>query len=234
MGSELGLGFLAGVASRAVSNPLNLVTMRLQTEKQDAAEAAEKDDSADSEPEATDVLSVVKHLYTERGILGFWRGKFPPNLQYIDYYPNSHWNLLGFETTILLSINPSITLALFQLILRLTRSKSIKPTPKEAFIGGAVSNSIGELTPRLKLDWLTVLTAIAFLYPLILAKTRLQARKTSESTLISVLDEASRSNSLYHGLDLQIAKGFLSQGMTFLVKERSDFQAICQRIVLMF
>ncbi len=62
-------------------------------------------------------------------------------------------------------------------------------------------------------------TAIALLYPLILAKTRLQA-SNRQSSLVTVLDHASRSRTLYQGLDMQIVKGFLSQGVTFLIKER--------------
>ncbi len=73
LGNELLLGFSAGVASRAVSMPLNLITLRLQTEKQEAVDDDE-DEIPDSRPPATDVLSVVKLIYSERGLLGFWRG----------------------------------------------------------------------------------------------------------------------------------------------------------------
>ncbi|KAF9011584.1 mitochondrial carrier [Hymenopellis radicata] len=163
--------------------PLNLITLRLQTEKQEAADDDE-DEILDSRPPAPDVLSVMKLIYSERGLLGFWR---------------------GFETTILLSLNPSITLAFFQFLLRLKRSNSLKSSAKEAFVGGAISNSI----------------AIALLYPLILAKTRLQAGNR-QSNLVTVLDQASRSRTLYQGLDMQIAKGFLSQGVTFFIKERIE------------
>lgn len=96
--------------------------------------------------------------------------------------------------------------------------------PWEAFLGGALSNSI----------------AIFLLYPLILAKTRVQA--SDESNMTEVLKEAfdgtyRGSNpskkgkeveveanpslkGLYQGLDMKIVKGFISQGVTFLVKGR--------------
>ncbi|KAK0459212.1 mitochondrial carrier domain-containing protein [Desarmillaria tabescens] len=191
---ELFLGFIAGVASRAVSMPLNLITLRLQAER----DADDDDDDGDTD-EAQDVglSSVIKFIYSEHGLFGFWR---------------------GFHTTILLSLNPSITLAVFQfyrrVVARLSRSRSstIKPNPKEAFIGGAVSSSI----------------AVAILYPLILAKLRLQAqRKTtsasSAATLGSILLDALKSpGGLYQGLEMQISKGFLGQGVSFLVKERIE------------
>ncbi|KIY65824.1 mitochondrial carrier [Cylindrobasidium torrendii FP15055 ss-10] len=183
MGTELLLGFLAGVSSRAVSNPLNLITLRLQLAKDE--EDGDEESGDTKHPPAT-TTSVVQRIYQEEGLLGFWR---------------------GFGTTILLSINPSITLALFQIFLRLRHSQSLKPTPRQAFLGGAISNSI----------------AIVLLYPLILAKTRLQGDKARrKATLFTVLNEAYTSDTLYHGLGMQITKGFLSQGVTFLVKERIE------------
>ncbi|PBK86990.1 mitochondrial carrier [Armillaria gallica] len=186
---ELFLGFIAGVASRAVSMPLNLITLRLQAERN-----ADNDEENSDEDQAVGLSSVVKLIYSEHGLSGFWR---------------------GFQTTILLSLNPSITLAVFQIYRRVvdrlsrSRSSAIKPSPKVAFIGGAVSSSM----------------AVAILYPLILAKVRLQAqRKTSStSTLGSIILDALRSpGGLYQGLEMQVAKGFLGQGVSFLIKERIE------------
>ncbi|KAK0195939.1 mitochondrial carrier domain-containing protein [Armillaria mellea] len=175
---ELFLGFIAGVASRAVSMPLNLITLRLQAER-----------DADDEENSDEGQEVASY-----GLSGFWR---------------------GFQTTILLSLNPSITLAVFQIYRRVvdrlsrSRSSAIKPSPQEAFIGGAVSSSI----------------AVAILYPLILAKARLQARRktTSTSSLGSILLDASKSpGGMYQGLEMQVVKGFLGQGVSFLIKERIE------------
>lgn len=186
---ELLLGFIAGVASRAVSMPLSLITLRLQAEPD-----ADDDEESPGEEPAVGLSSVVKLIYSEHGLSGFWR---------------------GFQTTILLSLNPSITLAVFQIYRRvvdkLSRSRSsvIKPSPKEAFIGGAVSSSI----------------AVAILYPLILAKVILQAQRktTSTSTLGSIFLGASKSpGGLYQGLEMQVVKGFLGQGVSFLIKERIE------------
>ncbi|KAJ4487053.1 mitochondrial carrier domain-containing protein [Lentinula edodes] len=228
---DLALGFMSGVASRAVSMPLSIITLRLQTGRH---EDSDESGMVNQEPEAREnaVIQTVKKIYEEQGFSGFWR---------------------GFNTSILLSLNPSITLAFFQLfrrLLALIRRRHLNsqpavimdPTPGEAFFGGAISNSI----------------AVALLYPLILSKTRLQASRSrstnsfgssesqstskpktlgavmldayygryhhgtssTSSTSDKQVHRASGINGLYQGLEMQILKGFLNQGVTFLVKGR--------------
>ncbi|KAJ3737699.1 mitochondrial carrier domain-containing protein [Lentinula guzmanii] len=215
---DLALGFLSGVASRVVSMPLSIITLRLQIGRHDS-----EGHNSKREGHHNAVVQAVKEIYEEEGLSGFWR---------------------GFNTTILLSLNPSITLAFYQLFRRLltiTRRSPhtavLDPTPLEAFFGGAVSSSV----------------AVALLYPLILSKTRLQAAHKSSSssesthstvsapTLISIMLDAyeGRYNrdrtqkwdgnegvtgfqGLYQGLEMQILKGFLNQGVTFLVKGRIE------------
>ncbi|KAF7289256.1 hypothetical protein MIND_01387200 [Mycena indigotica] len=192
LGEEILLGFVAGVASRAVSTPLNIITTRLQLET---------DSDEDEVSEASqDVTTIVNRIYREQGLAGFWR---------------------GFKTTLLLCINPALTLGLFQLFRRLVARTNggHEPNPRQAFLGAAVANSL----------------ATSLMYPLILAKTRLHA--TSATSLSQVLRDAyagrSRSSlpttatrasvgGLYQGLEMQIVKGFLSQGVTFLVKGRIE------------
>ncbi|KAJ8076775.1 hypothetical protein AAF712_000395 [Marasmius tenuissimus] len=193
---ELFLGFLAGVASRAISTPLSLVTLRLQTERSN-----DNGENGSEENSNSGVSAVVKKIYEEEGLAGFWK---------------------GFKTTTLLCLNPSLTLSFFQVFRRAlafsrrnTPNAVIDPTPREAFLGGAISSSI----------------AVSILYPLILAKTRLQAYKkrkadtvalSSPPSLLSVLEDAYRRDELYQGLEMQIFKGFVSQGVTFLVKGRIE------------
>lgn len=66
---EILLGFIAGVASRAVSTPLNIVTLRLQIEQEN-----DGDEEEDVEESVPRVGGVVKIIYKEDGIWGFWRG----------------------------------------------------------------------------------------------------------------------------------------------------------------
>ncbi|EJD08098.1 mitochondrial carrier [Fomitiporia mediterranea MF3/22] len=225
---EIAVGFLAGVASRAVSTPLSLVTVQLQNahnlhteeEKENHASNAHEHNEYDDAKLFSSVASVIKHIYNESGILGFWR---------------------GFETTTLLCLNPSLTLFLFQAFRQLfLRGKNREqPTPRQAFLGAAMSNVI----------------AVTILYPLILAKTRLQAarRKASPSPSLSsssteILEKTNNPRrtkrpiphsmldvwrtayihndagfaGLYQGLEVQLLKGFLSQGLAMMVKQRLE------------
>ncbi|KAK7036495.1 hypothetical protein VNI00_011692 [Paramarasmius palmivorus] len=199
---ELILGFLAGVASRAISTPLSIITLRLQTERDSSSTPPSSPSSETSSKSvlradnASGIVAVVKKIYDEDGLTGFWK---------------------GFSTTALLCLNPSLTLSLFQVfrrILALTKRNRagglVDPTPGEAFIGGAVASSI----------------ASALLYPLILAKTRLQAARkqagNARPSLLSVLEDAETKGELYQGLEMQILKGFVNQGVTFLVKGRIE------------
>ena len=75
---ELLTGYIAGVASRLVSTPLTLVTVRLQNEKdKDESDVAEKGKARmiEETEKPNGVVKVMKDLYNEGGITGFWRGK---------------------------------------------------------------------------------------------------------------------------------------------------------------
>jgi len=185
---EIGIGFAAGVISRAISTPLSLITVRLQAEKQ----------SGDGDEDAS-VSSVVRQIYEDNGLRGFWK---------------------GFKTTTLLSLNPSLTLFFYQAFRRgfLRGRNRDLPTPRQAFVGAAVSNAL----------------AVSILYPLILAKTRLQSSKWKHNAenngrqnrsmfdVWSAAYERDGVPGLYQGLEAQVAKGFLSQGLTMMTKQRLE------------
>ncbi|KAF7290106.1 hypothetical protein HMN09_01315800 [Mycena chlorophos] len=193
LGEEILLGFVAGVMSRAISTPLNIITTRLQQEHEE--------DENEDEDEKEGFMGVVNKIYGEQGVQGFWR---------------------GFKTAFLLCMNPALTLAFFQVFRRILARASTgkEPNPRQAFLMGAISNSI----------------ASAIMYPLMLAKTRQYASSSSGSSLAGALRNAylgrepsgfpSHAKSqpsvagLYQGLETQLVKGFLSQGVTFLVKGR--------------
>lgn len=78
---ELGIGFLAGLASRAISQPLSVITVRLQTEGEDDSSESGSDkgsvyDDSETEAHATSagVTGTVKKIYAEQGLEGFWGG----------------------------------------------------------------------------------------------------------------------------------------------------------------
>lgn len=180
---EVALGFLAGVASRAITTPLNVVTFRLQTERETEEDAAKV-------AKSRGIIGILKSLYAEEGILGFYR---------------------GFSSTVLLSLNPGITLALFQvfrraiaLLQRKPAGNQVTPSPLQAFIGAALCNAI----------------ATTLLYPLMLSKTLAQSPSTQYSSLLQTL-KSKRARS-YQGLHMQLLKGCLSQGVTLMVKGRIE------------
>jgi adenine nucleotide transporter 17 len=69
---ELGLGFVAGLASKLISTPLSVVTVSLQTEREDA----EEDETLYTEEaqQVGSVKDVIGRIYEEDGLVGFWRG----------------------------------------------------------------------------------------------------------------------------------------------------------------
>lgn len=67
--------------------------------------------------------------------------------------------------------------------------------------------------------------AVTLLYPLLLAKTRLQSsrRDTQTHNMFDVWDDAIKRggiSGMYQGLETQLVKGFLNQGLAMMIKQR--------------
>ena len=87
--TELAIGFVAGVASRAVSTPFSVVTVRLQTEDDDNDSDSDSEDQQSnasapvpSEAQHTRAptagfFDVVRSIYANEGLAGFWAGAHP-------------------------------------------------------------------------------------------------------------------------------------------------------------
>lgn len=74
---ELVLGFIAGVASRAVSTPLNIITLRTQTEREEDEDEDDVDRTRSPRPvNSGGIVEIVKLIYKEQGLAGFWRGQY--------------------------------------------------------------------------------------------------------------------------------------------------------------
>lgn len=75
MPEEIGIGFLAGVASRAISTPLSVVTVRLQTASENEEEEKPDEEKGDgvTRPVASPI-QVLRDINTEEGLRGLWRG----------------------------------------------------------------------------------------------------------------------------------------------------------------
>lgn len=178
--------------------------------------------------ESVSALKIAKEIYSERGIRGFWT---------------------GFEATIFLSVNPSLTYYFFQMLKVLfirgdggmtkaeRQRRRDNPTSWELFIFSASAKTAASLLT----------------YPLILVKTQMQVNKkklqkeqqqkignktsSSSSSLFQSFSELLSSSTttstknnnnnkknkflnLYQGASGQILKGFFSQGITMLTKDQ--------------
>ena len=77
--TELAVGFIAGAASRAVSTPLSVVTVRMQTGGDDDDS---EDDTRNGSPSRTtkaastspSFTQAVRTIYSDDGLAGFWAG----------------------------------------------------------------------------------------------------------------------------------------------------------------
>jgi hypothetical protein len=63
---ELAIGYLSGIASRSITTPLNLITVRLQT-------ARVSDDSA-AQGGTSRFTAICQQILQEEGLRGFWKG----------------------------------------------------------------------------------------------------------------------------------------------------------------
>ncbi|KIM29719.1 hypothetical protein M408DRAFT_106520 [Serendipita vermifera MAFF 305830] len=120
----------------------------------------------------------------------------------------------GMSTTVILSANPALTMLFLQAFRRmfLRGRDREQPTGAQGFLGGALSNSL----------------ALLILYPLVLAKTKLQSYSkgvAGSPTLFSVIRDIVNKYgmaALYQGLLAQLFKGFFNQGVTIMVKQRIE------------
>ena len=141
-----------------------------------------------------------------------------------------HTITTGFRPTLPLCLTPALTLLFFQVLSRLrlrlrlpwhrsphtgTAAAAARPSALSAFLSGASANAL----------------AVSILYPLLLAKVRVQAARsrgrggpgahtTSMTDVWAAAVRADGWRGLYQALGAQILKGFVSQGVTMLVKQR--------------
>ena len=194
---ELLVGALAGVFSRFFTTPMNNLVTRKQTSGQV---------SGDGKPASS--TQIIKDIYNEKGITGILTLSYAMLI-------TGFWS--GYRSSILLTLNPSISYYLFELFkssfppntLSIGRSTTKRRThsPLETFLFAAISKSI----------------ASAITYPFILAKARMQVSGRRNLNPFIVLARIIREEGwqgMYDGLAGQIVKGFWAQGFLLMFKER--------------
>ena len=216
---QLGIGVLAGAVAKFVTSPLGCVVTRLQTtvpiSDVDAGEPGRREHG---------IRDVIEQIKNEKGWKGFWS---------------------GYEASLILTLNPSITFFLYQLYDKVVPGGSRTDKGKRAvrtFLMAAVAKAV----------------ASTIMYPVMLTKARAQvegseydarlqtvekgkapaeekttkdkakAKASSTSRLVkrnSTLNTLTKiykqegPSALYSGLEAEILKGFLGHGTTMAIKQ---------------
>ncbi|EDU41356.1 peroxisomal adenine nucleotide transporter 1 [Pyrenophora tritici-repentis] len=205
---EIGIGVVAGAFSKLFTTPIQQIVTRKQTA------AMMTQDSATDIPPLSSTRDIAAEIRREKGIQGFWS---------------------GYSASLILTLNPSITMLLHKALLRLLvpRAKRDNPGARVTFFLAAISK---------------VLASTAT-YPFSLAKTRaqvslqkptsgtgetsdkeksgdalkskaLQARQRTVFSTILRIAQTEGMWALYEGLGAEVLKGFFSHGITMLMKDR--------------
>jgi hypothetical protein len=205
---EIGVGAVAGAFSKFWTTPLQQIVTRKQT-----AAMLSGDASTITLPAPT-TMDIARGILREKGLQGFWS---------------------GYSASLILTLNPSITMLLHKLLLRLLvpGAKRSDPGARLTFLLAAVSKAM----------------ASTVTYPFSLAKTRAQvssqkptdpsgetsevekpgkplasktarARQRTVFSTIFRIAETEGLEGLYQGLGAEVLKGFFSHGITMLMKDR--------------
>ncbi|KAL1535434.1 peroxisomal nicotinamide adenine dinucleotide carrier-like isoform X3 [Salvia divinorum] len=197
---------LAGCVSVLMTNPISLVVTRMQTH------------TKKSQPNRTDLLSpedvipsavepppfgvnlAIQEVYGERGVLGFWRGALP---------------------TLIMVIKPSIQFMLYEPLL--------KELKKRKRLSGKKRNRNVTSLEIFLLETLANLGATVVTYPLLVIKSRLQAKQTVEHErhqykgTTDAIDKMIRHEGwygFYKGLSTKIVQSVLAAALPFMLKEK--------------
>lgn len=206
---EIGVGMVAGAFSKFFTTPIQNIVTRKQTAAMLNGEA-----SSTTVPALSRTRDIAWEIKNEKGWQGFWS---------------------GYSASLVLTTNPSITMLLHKVLLRLLvpRAKQDNPGARITFLLAAISKALASTAT----------------YPFSLAKTRAQVsaqKPTATSGETSDLKDAEGSSNprsvrarqrtvlstilriaqtegfwaLYQGLGPEVLKGFFSHGITMLMKDR--------------
>lgn len=188
-----------GMVAGAFTKAMTSPLQQIITRKQTATVAfSEKPhDQFDS---AMTTREIAKDIYRSKGLQGFWS---------------------GYSASIILTLNPSLTMAIDSFLRRIL-AREFSLGPAWTFLLAALSK----------------VAASSTMYPISLAKARAQVRLAAKDSskpgagpigVLMTLPWISRREgpgALYSGLSGEVLKGFLSHGLTMLVKQRIHYFVI--------
>ncbi|KIW04594.1 uncharacterized protein PV09_04342 [Verruconis gallopava] len=208
---ELLVGMAAGAFSKFFTTPIQQIVTRKQT----AAMIAKRSPNASASSKKLSTRDIAMQIKQQKGLAGFWA---------------------GYSASLVLTINPSLTMMFHGALLRLLvkRDRRSNPGAKTTFLIAALSKAM-----------VSTIT-----YPFSLAKARAQvsskkplkddehistkedsakqveekaARKLRKDTIFDTVLQIARDEGLeglYQGLGGEVMKGFFAHGLTMLMKER--------------
>ncbi|PHT48571.1 Peroxisomal nicotinamide adenine dinucleotide carrier [Capsicum baccatum] len=205
MFSSLLVAALSGCVNVLLTNPIWVVVTRMQThtkkDKDDHTESVASQDeiSVVVEPPPYGTSHTIQEVYGEAGISGFWNGIFP---------------------TLFMVSNPAIQFMLYETLLKKMRKRHASSnkgandiTALEIFLLGAVAK----------------LGATVVTYPLLVVKSRLQAkqkvgadkRHQYKGTLDAMMKiiRYEGFHGFYNGMGTKIVQSVLAAAILFMIKE---------------
>ncbi|KAF2663780.1 mitochondrial carrier [Microthyrium microscopicum] len=214
MAEELGVGMVAGAISRFFTIPVQNIVTRKQT----AAMMAARSDSVEAKKQMSNLTTrqIARQIREEKGILGFWS---------------------GYSATLILTLNPALTFLFHETLLRMLvkRENRSNPGSRVTFIVAALSKAAAStitypvglakarvqmsskaVTPPDDTETITEKTSLS-------EASKTAATKAKQRTIIDVLINIVREegvSALYSGLEGEVLKGFLTHGLTMLIKEK--------------
>ncbi|GAA95121.1 uncharacterized protein L969DRAFT_89327 [Mixia osmundae IAM 14324] len=215
---EIAIGMVAGIVSRFFTNPISNITVRKQT----SASAAQAQDNSTSGANVPGTeIAQSKSAKEDDSSSDDEDGDYSPGPSamtilreiYDDKGITGFWS--GFKSACFLTTSPALTLYLLELFKRIIIPQRDIDAPRawQTLLASAMASSLAN-------------TAV---YPMILAKTRLQWKSPSGKHVYrSITDVFAKTlkrqgpAGLYTGLSAQLAKGLFSLPITMLVKQRVE------------
>ncbi|XP_010095059.2 peroxisomal nicotinamide adenine dinucleotide carrier isoform X1 [Morus notabilis] len=208
MVSSLVVAALSGCVNVLLTNPIWVVVTRMQTHTKIAKKSQPGQMQSitpgeailtAAEPPPYGTVHAVQEVYDEAGVSGFWKGLLP---------------------TLIMVSNPSIQFMLYETMLK--KLKKRRASSKQG------SNGITALEIFL-LGALAKLGATIVTYPLLVVKSRLQAKQVTtgdkrhhyKGTLDAILKMIRYEgfNRFYKGMSTKIVQSVLAAAVLFMVKE---------------
>ncbi|RVD85765.1 uncharacterized protein DFL_004072 [Arthrobotrys flagrans] len=193
---ELSIGVLSGVIAKLFTAPIANIVTRKQT-------AALRRQGNKKSLENTDANTIIKQIYTEKGIRGFWS---------------------GYDATLLLTLNPAITFFLYEMLKSLLpKQYRKKPTGGQTFLLAAISKVVAS----------SIMYPISMAKARSQVRRKDGASgKFPVLEALKEAYRAGGVMGMYEGVWGEISKGFFSNGITMLIKEALHRQILSLYILI--